>query len=447
MFVRRCGLLVAHPCSGGKTLTGIAAAHMSGFPVLVCAPAIARGVWTAELAKWAPGVRLRHLKGQTAQALNPEEADFFFVNYEVLSYWGPKLAGVDWKTVILDEAHEIRGRRAKRVIDGYRRAVALSCPTVIGLTATPVWNRLDGLWALLDFIHPGWFGTYGAFVKRYLNAEISWEHGGLVLGAATNTAELHGRLMYTVRRLSVDELLPTLPGIERMPVLVENADAAARLAQTMRNILSSSSTHEVTSMRVQEVLGVALHRETKLKLPALLEYIKQREGKKILVAAQYRVSVTMITDYLCKHLDTVFVQSFNGSRTVDQRVATFNKVGALGADKTAVIVCTMASARQSIDASIMDAVAVLELPWTAEELIQFEGRVRRVTRTGGVEAAYFVVDASIDAHLLDMLTTKREERATALGATSDDFDFSDLIASSLACKTSSRSELLAQFGL
>lgn len=447
MFVRRNGLLVAHPCSGGKTLTGIAAAHASGFPVLICAPAIARGVWTTELRKWAPAVRIKHLKGQTAVALDAAEADFFFVNYEVLAYWGPKLAGIDWRTVILDEAHEIRGRRSKRVIDGYRRAVALSCPKVIGLTATPIWNRLDGIWTLLDFIHPGWFGTYGAFVRRYLNAEISWQHGGLVLGQASHTAELHGRLTYTVRRLSVEELLPELPDIERMPIFVEDAEAVARLAQAVRNMAAHAAHGELTPEQVRQVLGTALVRETRHKLPALLEYINARPGKKILVATQYRKSVSLTVEFLQKHLRKVPVMYFTGDHTLDQRLEMFKTVAALDAEATAVVVCTMASARQSIDASIMDAVAILELPWTVEELIQFEGRVRRTTRTGSVEAAYLVVDASIDRRLMEMLAVKREERALALGATADDFDFSDLIAASLAGKTTTRDELLAQFDL
>jgi superfamily II DNA or RNA helicase len=445
MFARRRGLLVAHPCSGGKTLTGIAAAHVSGFPVLICAPAIARGVWTSELKKWAPDVRLMHLRGRDAQALTGQEADFYFVNYEVLASWGPKLTGVDWKTVILDEAHEIRGRRSKRVIDGYRRAVALSCPHVIGLTATPIWNRLDGLWTLLDFIHPGWFGTYGAFVKRYMNAEISWQHGGLLLGKATNTAELQGRLGYTIRRLSVEELLPELPDMERLPVFIENEGAAARLHQAVSNMAAKSNHGDLTTEQVRQVLGSALQRETKLKLPALREFIEARPGKKILVAAQYKASVVSIANSLSGYLDEV--HSFTGDQTLEQRMAIFARIAALPSDKTAAVVCTMASARQSIDASCMDGVAVLELPWTVEELIQFEGRVRRVTRTADVEAGYFVVDASIDRHLLEMLASKFDERSAALGEAPDDFDFSALLSTALTGRTSTRSELLAQFGL
>lgn len=445
LYTRRRGLLVAHPCSGGKTLTGIAAAHVSGFPVLICAPAIARGVWTSELRKWAPAARLMHLRGHDAQQITGQEADFYFINYEVLAHWGSKLTGVDWKTVILDEAHEIRGRRSKRVIDGYRRAVALSCPSVIGLTATPIWNRLDGLWTLLDFIHPGWFGTYGAFVKRYMNAEISWQHGGLVLGKATNTAELQGRLGYTIRRLSVEELLPELPDMERLPVFVENAGAAARLHQAVSNMAAKSAHGEMTTEQVRQVLGTALQRETKLKLSALREFIEARPGKKILVAAQYKASVMSIAHSLAGYVDEV--HSFTGDQTLEQRLTIFGKIAALPADKTAVVVCTMASARQSIDASCMDGVAILELPWTVEELIQFEGRVRRVTRTADVEAGYFVVDASIDRQLLEMLAAKFDERSEALGAAPDDFDFSALLSTALAGKTTTRAELLAQFGL
>jgi len=90
---------------------------------------------------------------------------------------------------------------------------------------------------------------------------------------------------------------------------------------------------------------------------------------------------------------------------------------------------------------------VIKLPWTVEELIQIEGRVRRETRTAGVEAGYFVVDASIDRHLLEILASKFDERSAALGEAPDDFDFSALLSTALTGRTSTRSELLAQFGL
>lgn len=447
LFIERHGLLVAHPCSGGKTLTGIASAYASGFPALICAPALARGVWTSELRKWAPSARLRHLTGREAAQLDGTEADFYFVNYEVLASWGGELAGIDWSTVILDEAHEIRGRLSKRVTHGYRRAVALSCPRVIGLTATPIWNRLNGLWTLLDFIHPGWYGTYGAFVRRYLDAEISWVHGGLVLGKASNTAELQGRLAYTVRRLPVEQLLPELPPIARVPVFIENEAAARRLTAAMQQVAAKSAHGELTTEQVRSVLGVALMRETKLKLPALREFIESRPGVKVLVAAQYKESVAIIERFLANFLGMSNVFAFTGDVLLHKRLEVFAQVAVMPATQTAAVVCTMASARQSIDASCMDAVAILELPWTVEELVQFEGRARRTTRTADVEAAYFTVDASIDRHLLEMLAAKFDERTAALGLENADFDISALISSALGGKTSSRAELLAQFGL
>jgi len=447
LFMQRNGLLVAHPCSGGKTLTGIASAYASGFPALICAPALARGVWTSELRKWAPTARLKQLKGREPQPITGDEADFYFVNYEVLASWGGELVGVDWKTVVLDEAHEIRGRLSKRVTAGYRRAVALSCPRVIGLTATPVWNRLNGIWTLLDFIHPGWYGTYGAFVRRYLDAEISWLHGGLVLGKASNVAELQGRLGYTIRRLPVEELLPELPPIARLPVFVDNEAAAQRLAAAMQGMVAKSVRGELNPEQVRAVLGNALMRETKLKLPALREYIESRPGAKVLIAAQYKESVAVIERYLINHYGMDNVLSFTGEVTLDKRLGIFDKIAKMAPDRTAMVVCTMASARQSIDASCMDAVAVLELPWTVEELIQFEGRARRTTRTADVEAVYITVDASVDRHLLEMLAAKFDERTAALGVETADFDISTLISTALSGKTTTRAELLSQFGL
>jgi hypothetical protein len=95
----------------------------------------------------------------------------------------------------------------------------------------------------------------------------------------------------------------------------------------------------------------------------------------------------------------------------------------------------------------MDAVAVLELPWTVEELIQFEGRIQRVTREEDVEAVYFVVDASLDKSLLDMLAHKLDERVAAIGGETRDLDFSHLLRDAFCDNTAARASLLATFGL
>ncbi|NBO53464.1 MAG: DEAD/DEAH box helicase [Actinobacteria bacterium] len=451
VFMERNGLLIAHPCSAGKTLTGLAAAFASGLPALICAPAIARGVWQQEIRKWSPNSKMAVLRGRKPdKAFASANADFYFINYEVLSDWGPTLAAIEWKTIILDEAHEIRGRRTGRVTEGYRRAVALCCPRVIGLTATPIWNRIDGIWTLLDLIHPGWFGTYGAFVKRYMQAEISFEFGALQLGDASNTAELRQRLDYTIRRLDSKTLTPDLPDISRIPVLVENPQAAARLAAVAQNLAAKYGDAALNSGGFHSdavaALRIALSRETKHKLPALREYLEMHPNKKVLVATQMRDSAEYITAKLKAHYGSDGdVYLFDGRTALSDRVDIFDKVRA--SNRPTAVVCTMASARQSIDASCMDAVAVLELPWTVEELIQFEGRIQRVTREEDVEAVYFVVDASLDKSLLDMLAHKLDERVAAIGGETRDLDFSHLLRDAFCDNTAARASLLATFGL
>lgn len=450
LFLQRAGLIVAHPCSGGKTLTGIAAGHASGFPVLVCAPALARGVWRQELAKWAPSARMAVLSGRTPDKdFTRAGADFYFINYEVLADWGPALAALEWQTVILDEAHEIRGRRAARVTQGYRRAVALSRPRVIGLTATPIWNRIAGMWTLLDLIHPGWYGTYAKFIERYMGAELSFEWGGMVLGDASHTDELRERLAYVVRRVEAKHLLPGLPEMVRFPVLVDNPQAAARLTAFAQSILANG---DMNTDWARGLISRALTRETRHKVPALLDYLATREDRKVLVATQLRASATLVADKLAAKLGAGTVFTFDGDDSLEQRMAVLARAAA--APAPVVVVCTMASARQSIDAACMDAVAVLELPWTVEELVQFEGRVQRTTRSeasklrsADVEAAYFVVDGSMDKKLLDMLAVKLEERVAALGGETRDVDFSRLLRDALCDNERARTSLLAQFDL
>ncbi|MCX6851228.1 MAG: DEAD/DEAH box helicase [Verrucomicrobia bacterium] len=180
-FMTRLGLgaCLADDMGLGKTLQVIALLlarqKERKAPGLLIVPASLVGNWKAEVAKFAPDLKLfiAH-PSQTSRehldhaAQHPAEAlrgcDAMLTTYQFLQRtesWQQH----PWSVVILDEAQAIKNPGSAST----KAVKRLAAPTRIALTGTPVENRPGDLWSLFDFLNPGLLGGSAAFadaVKR-----------------------------------------------------------------------------------------------------------------------------------------------------------------------------------------------------------------------------------------------------------------------------------------
>ncbi|MBL9179914.1 MAG: DEAD/DEAH box helicase [Verrucomicrobiaceae bacterium] len=144
-------------------------------PGLLVVPASLVGNWKAEVARFAPDLRLfiAHPSQIERERLDlavkqPAEAlrgfDVMLTTYQFL-HRTESWQFHPWSMVILDEAQAIKNSGS-----GSAKAVKrLQAPARVALTGTPVENRPGDLWSLFDFLNPGLLGGSGAFadaVKR-----------------------------------------------------------------------------------------------------------------------------------------------------------------------------------------------------------------------------------------------------------------------------------------
>jgi non-specific serine/threonine protein kinase len=135
-------------------------------PHLVVLPASLLGNWRAELARFAPDLRVHvaHRSAGDVDAPPAGEVDVVLTTYATLlrQAW---LRAHAWGLVVLDEAQAIKSAAAKQT----RAVKALTSRGRLVLTGTPVENSLVDLWSLLDFACPGLLGRqaeFKAFCKR-----------------------------------------------------------------------------------------------------------------------------------------------------------------------------------------------------------------------------------------------------------------------------------------
>lgn len=154
---------------------------LANAPTLLIVPASLIGNWKAEVAKFAPDLRLfiAHPSQTDRETLalaatHPAEAlrgfDVMLTTYQFLQKTAAWLSHA-WSMVILDEAQAIKNSGS-----GSAKAVkALQAPVRIALTGTPVENRPGDLWSLFDFLNPGLLGGSAAFADAVKHCAKSSE--------------------------------------------------------------------------------------------------------------------------------------------------------------------------------------------------------------------------------------------------------------------------------
>ncbi len=167
------GVCLADDMGLGKTLQTIAflLTRPAG-PALVVAPLTVLPVWEREFARWAPRLRvLRHVG--PARILHEGFAKTAPAHDVVLTAYGylwrdfATLRRVPWQTLVLDEAQLIKNPATRQS----QAARSLPAQSRLALTGTPIENRLDDLWSILDFLNPGLFGPRRDFAERYAEPE------------------------------------------------------------------------------------------------------------------------------------------------------------------------------------------------------------------------------------------------------------------------------------
>lgn len=166
------GVCLADDMGLGKTLQSIAFLMSRPGPALIVAPLSVLPVWEREFARWAPQMRILRHDG-ALRLLNDafrkqvEGYDVVLTAYGYLWRDYTSLRRIHWRTLVLDEAQLIKNPNTRQS----QAARSLTADFRLALTGTPIENRLEDLWSILDFLNPNLFGARKDFAVRYANPE------------------------------------------------------------------------------------------------------------------------------------------------------------------------------------------------------------------------------------------------------------------------------------
>lgn len=171
------GACLADDMGLGKTiqlityLLNIHARPDTDSPSLIVCPTSVLGNWQKEIERFAPTLTvhthygpLRAKDESFIELMGQLKPDVVLTTYGTASQDGEMLAETEFASITLDEAQNIKNMQTKqsRVIRKLRGKHH------IALTGTPIENRLSELWAIFDFIHKGYFGSFRKFTDNFI---------------------------------------------------------------------------------------------------------------------------------------------------------------------------------------------------------------------------------------------------------------------------------------
>jgi superfamily II DNA or RNA helicase len=165
------GGLLADDMGLGKTAQTIAhlcieeAAGRLDCPALVIVPTTLVPNWQAELARFAPHLRVVVLYGMDRHERRRDLAGVHVVitTYTVLTRDIEEMVELPWYIVVLDEAQAIKSSTAKAT----HAVCRLDTRHRLCLSGTPIENNLGELWSQFAFLMPGLLGHRKTFNRRF----------------------------------------------------------------------------------------------------------------------------------------------------------------------------------------------------------------------------------------------------------------------------------------
>ena len=414
--------LLADEMGLGKTIQAIAAAallHKMGKArrVLVITPASLKTEWEEQIRKFTTLDYQIIYGGRSQRNKHYHHAAPFFtlMNYEqvrsdVLDI-NERLAP---DIVVLDEAQRIKNWASNTA----RSIKLLRSPYAFVLTGTPLENRIDELYSLVDFLDPEVFGSLFRFNRDFYILDENGRPEGY-----RNLRQLHERvrpLMLRRRKDEVEDELPDRTDENRFVPMTEEQAAAyeepqsvvARLAAIAKRRPLRKQEHERLMMNLAKmrmicdsvhILNPEMRACPKLdELRSILEDCLVEPGVKVVLFSEWVRMLDLVRELL---KDMGIAHALHTGQISQKRRRAEIMAFKQNAD-CRVLLCTE-SGGAGLNLQNASVVINCDLPWNPAKLEQRIARAWRKHQTRPVTVINLITEGSIEHGMLTTLAAKQ----------------------------------------
>ena len=409
----------------GKTIQGIGMAELLAQEanirkVLIVCPASVKSQWRSEILRFSER-DCQIVLGEAAKRAAQYENDCFFTicNYEQVLRDILAIERVKWDLIVLDEGQRIKNWEAKTT----QTMKSLRSPFALVLSGTPLENRLDDLFSVVEFIDDRRLGP--AF--RFYNRHRVTDEKGKVLGYKDLDLlreSLKPVLLRRTRSTVMKDLPPRTTEVVRIPPTGEQLEIDQAQMQIVSTIVSKRYISEMDLLRLQKALLLARMNadstylvdkrapgySTKLdRIEELFEELAAEESRKIVLFSEWTTMLTLIERRIKRFkLDYVRLDGSVPQKKRQQLVHQFQR------DPACRLFLTTNAGSTGLNLQAANTVINVDLPWNPAVLEQRIARAHRMGQKNPVQVYLLVTEETIEEKLLGTLAAKHDLALAAL---------------------------------
>ena len=409
----------------GKTIQGVGVAELLARQadirkVLVVCPASLKSQWRNEIERFSGrSVQLIVGAGAHREAQYANGAFFTICNYEQVLRDLDAIEQARWDLIVLDEGQRIKNWEAKtsRVMKGLRSPYALV------LSGTPLENRLDELYSVVQFIDDRRLGPGFRFFNRHRVVDEK----GKVLGYK-NLTELRENLRPVLLRRTRDsvklELPPRTIDYVRIPPTEEQLELHSTNMRVVASVVRKAYISEMDLLRLRQALLMCRlaanssqlvtkkppGASSKLdRLAELFDQLFAEDDRKCVLFSEWTSMLDLIEPLLARR-KLRFVR-LDGSVPQKQRQQLVHE---FQTDPGCKLFLTTNAGSTGLNLQAANTVINVDLPWNPAVLEQRIARAHRMGQTQPVQVFVLVTEQTIEENLLATLSAKRDLALAAL---------------------------------
>ncbi|RYG02992.1 MAG: DEAD/DEAH box helicase [Chitinophagaceae bacterium] len=385
---------------------------------LIVCPSSLMYNWKKEFEKFAPhiSVHIHHGAGRDVAKLTDRNINVFVTSYGTVRSDFGLFSALAFQTIILDESHNIKNPAAQIT----KLVNQLTATTKVALSGTPVMNNTFDLYAQLDFLLPGIFGSREYFKREYADPIDRDNDIEKIQGLQKLTAPF-------ILRRTKEQVAPDLPAKTEMVMWCEMSAPQKELYESIKEQISSSLFLNIKKEGLQKNKLALLQGLMKLRQvcnsPLLLpeeertcsdsiktkmlmdELVNNLGAHKALVFSQFTSMLDMLAEECNRRGITYF--KFDGQTPPAKRsemVDAFQDP----ADKTNVFLISLKAGNAGLTLTAADYVFLFDPWWNTAVQQQAIDRTHRIGQTKSVFAYKMVCRDTIEEKIIQLQDRKKQ---------------------------------------
>jgi superfamily II DNA or RNA helicase len=412
----------------GKTVQALAlltkAKEVEGdMPSLIVGPTSVLGVWRGEVRKFSPSLSVLVWhgsdRGENRRLL--KKSDIVVTSYALLRRDIEELKKIRFRYVILDEAQYIKNWTTSTA----KSAKQLKADHRLALSGTPVENHLVDLWAIYDFLAPGFLGKLSEFQRDYVRP--------IEAGDSSALDALRARVRPFIMRRKKEDVASELPPKIEQTIFVQFSKTQLGLYNRILKAARSEIDVKLDDVGIEKSQMTILAALTRLRqvatdprllgLPegspvppsAKMEAFKELisdvvgSGRKALVFSQF----VKMQKLICQELDEMEIEYLHlhgGTKNRDEMVARFQRD-----DGPPIFVISLKAGGSGLTLTQADTVIHYDPWWNPAVEDQATDRAHRIGQDKSVNVYRLVVEHTVEQGMVELGAEKRRVADSAIG--------------------------------